>query len=132
MLFSSSVVADLEKIERDHVYLMTCFREVLEAIGEATLAGHLPWRAAGAPPSEPVDPVKLAQAYSISFQLLNVVEENAVIQYRRALEQQGQTLCGRTERAGDRDHVAHARAVAPHRLTPFEVAERRHGDREGG
>lgn len=91
MLFSSSVVADLEKIERDHVYLMTCFREVLEAIGEGALAGHLPWRAGGPPPSEPVDPVKLAQAYSISFQLLNVVEENAVIQYRHALEVQGES-----------------------------------------
>ena len=50
----------------------------------------------------------------------------------RALEQQREALRGGTQGAGDRDHVAHARAVASHRLTPLEVAERRHRDREGG
>ena len=90
MLFSSSVAADLDKIDRDLVYLMGCFREVLEEIGEGALAAVLPWRDAAQTPAEAVEPIKLAQAYSISFQLLTVVEENAVIQYRRVLDAEAQ------------------------------------------
>lgn len=91
MLFSSSVTADMDKIDHDLVFVMTCFREVLEEIGEVALAAALPWRTQPGVPTETVEPIKLAQAYSISFQLLTVVEENAVIQYRRELDAEAQS-----------------------------------------
>ena len=62
-------------------------REVLEENGEFAVAAALPWQDGQAPPAD-IDPVKLTQASSIAFQLLNIVEENAVVQYRRQLERQ--------------------------------------------
>lgn len=81
-----SRTADLSKVERDLHFLMRCFHEVLDELGEHTLARHLPWLEAG-PPQAAVDlPERTAQAYSMAFQLLNQVEENAAAQYRRAEE----------------------------------------------
>lgn len=75
-----------EKVDRDLRFLMQCFREVLEELGEHDLACRLPW--IGAPPAsfEGLLPERIAQAYSISFQLLNIVEENAGVQTRRLTE----------------------------------------------
>jgi phosphoenolpyruvate carboxylase len=57
-----------KKIHDDLAFLMTCFREVLEELGEDHLAKNLPWvnqvRIDQAP-----NP-RLCQAYSIAFQLL--------------------------------------------------------------
>jgi phosphoenolpyruvate carboxylase len=86
MLLSSSKVADHGKINQDVRYLISCFREVLEELGERELAEVLPWQEAPAPSAADIDPLKITQAYSIAFQLLNMVEENAVVQYRRSLE----------------------------------------------
>jgi phosphoenolpyruvate carboxylase len=73
-----------QKIHEDLAFLMNCFREVLEELDEDHLAKNLPWinqvRIDLAP-----NP-RLCQAYSIAFQLLNMVEENAAAQVRRARE----------------------------------------------
>src|ERR1700680_2105723 len=73
-----------KKIHDDLAFLMNCFREVLEELGEDYLATNLPG----------INQVKidrapnpgLCQAYSIAFQLLNMVEENVAAQVRRSRE----------------------------------------------
>src|SRR3984893_6597168 len=78
------IARGFQKIHDDLAFLMTCFREVLEELGEDHLATNLPW----------INPVRidlppnprLCQAYSIAFQFLNMVEENVAAQVRRARE----------------------------------------------
>ncbi|MDX2137477.1 MAG: phosphoenolpyruvate carboxylase [Chloroflexota bacterium] len=90
MLLSSSKTTNFDKVDQDIQFLVQCFREVLEESGETALAAALPWQegTAHTDAADGIDVVKLTQAYSIAFQLLNIVEENAVVQYRRALEKQ--------------------------------------------
>ncbi len=90
MLLSSSKTSDFAKVDQDIQFLMQCFREVLEENGEEALAQALPWinTALSETPPTADDAVNLTQAYSIAFQLLNIAEENAVVQYRRLLEKQ--------------------------------------------
>lgn len=90
MLLSSSKTSDFHKVDQDIQFLIQCFREVLEENGESALANALPWQETGTSTLETsaLDAIKLTQAYSIAFQLLNIVEENAVVQYRRHLEKQ--------------------------------------------
>lgn len=78
----------LEKITLDLSYLMTCFKEVLEDVGEKQIAALLPWVEDHSAPisTENISENKIIQALSISFQLLNMVEENAAVQFRRRLE----------------------------------------------
>src|SRR5262245_52119130 len=71
------------KIDSDLVFLIDCFREVLEEMGQTELAAALPWDEV--PPPE-VLPARLGQAYSVAFQLLNLVEENVSEQTRRRRE----------------------------------------------
>jgi len=87
---SSSKTSDFNKVEQDIQFLMQCFREVLEENNEHELVTALPWMEATASPLEnlTIDTVKVKQAYSIAFQLLNIAEENAVVQYRRLLEKE--------------------------------------------
>ena len=82
-----------QKIEDDLTFIMTCFREVLVSLGEEDLAKRLPWSGEGNNTTdlEPEDEGKYIQALSISFQLLNMVEENAAVQYKRQLENQSGT-----------------------------------------
>ena len=79
-----------QKIDDDLQFIMTCFQEVLHSLGEQSLAERLPWIHDEEAPlgvtSE--DEGKYIQALSISFQLLNMVEENAAVQYKRKLENQ--------------------------------------------
>jgi len=75
------------KIETDLDFLMQCFREVLASLGQPDIADRLPWSGADATGPAPDDfPPRLAHAYSIAFHLLNMVEENAATQMRRASE----------------------------------------------
>jgi phosphoenolpyruvate carboxylase len=78
-------LADLTKARHDLSFLMHCFREVLEELGEHDLAQHLPWL--GPAPADGLAlPERTAQTYSIAFQLLNMAEENAAAQHRRHME----------------------------------------------
>ena len=72
------------KIDHDLLELMTCLHEVLEELGEDETRKRLPWlngEEAGSGGSR-----GLEQAYSIAFQLLNIVEANAAARTRRLRE----------------------------------------------
>jgi phosphoenolpyruvate carboxylase len=77
----------LQKISTDYDYLISIFKEMLLSIGEDDLANLLPLKSE--PSAEQYDAIpneKLAQAIGISFELLNLVEENAATQFRRKTE----------------------------------------------
>jgi phosphoenolpyruvate carboxylase len=89
MIVNSSPDANFKKIHEDLEFIINCFQEVLEELGEQELAQRLPWRN-GAQPTESVQHAhRTAQAYSIAFQLLNMVEENSSVQMRRMIEADG-------------------------------------------
>ena len=68
-------------------FLMQAFAAVLRRLGEPELAEQLPWL--GHPPQGAATSHRsLGQAYSIAFQLLNVVEERVASQVRRLREKQ--------------------------------------------
>ena len=84
-----------DKIDLDLGFVMSCFREVLEELGEPGLARRLPWlhpdghRKATPPEGTGATPElgeRDVQVLSIAFQLLNMVEENAAAQSRRRRE----------------------------------------------
>ncbi len=78
----------LKKIETDLSFLMNCFKEVLEELKETATAKALPWvrEESDALEISGTEEHRLLQAISISFQLLNMVEENASVQFRRSME----------------------------------------------
>ena len=78
------IARGFQKIHDDLTFLMNCFREVLEELGEHYLARNLPWINQVNVDAAP-NP-RLCQAYSIAFQLLNMVEENVAAQVRRCRE----------------------------------------------
>ena len=80
----------LEKIDRDLLFLIDCFREVLLDLGQPTLAQSLPWDDIEYSNEDGTDelPPRVGQAFAIAFQLLNMVEENAAAQTRRARERE--------------------------------------------
>jgi phosphoenolpyruvate carboxylase len=82
----SILVVDPGKIENDLAFLMACFREVLEETGETDLARALPWQTPAPSAPSPGEPERLAQAYTIAFTLLGLVEQNAAVQERRAMD----------------------------------------------
>jgi phosphoenolpyruvate carboxylase len=78
-----------DKIHADLGFLMGCLRDVLRDLGRDDIAAVLPWL------DEPLDghaqrrgslPPRGEQAYALAFQLLNMIEENAAAQMRRARE----------------------------------------------
>lgn len=79
---------NLDKVREDTTFLLACFHEVLEELGE-DLRVSLPWdipKSVSGRQSQLVS--RTVQAHSIVFQLLNMVEENAAIQMRRSLERE--------------------------------------------
>jgi phosphoenolpyruvate carboxylase len=76
-----------QKIKEDFEWVQGRFHKVLRDLGETAIADSLakdqPYRP-GAETASEED--KFIQALSISFQLLNLVEENAAVQFRRRLE----------------------------------------------
>lgn len=68
-------------------FLMGAFANVLRRMGENELADRLPWigRKTG---ESGVPGSAIGQAYSISFQLLNIIEERAAARVRRLREKQ--------------------------------------------
>jgi len=69
-----------DKIEADLKFLMVCLGEVLTDLGHAEMAASLPWRDREL--STQPAPARVGQAYSIAFQLLNMVEEAASAEMR--------------------------------------------------
>jgi hypothetical protein len=75
-------LTDLEKAERDFQFLLKRFQEVLTSLGEPDWLAHLLDPSKAALPQE-LSLERVAQIYSITFQLLNMAEENAGVQDRR-------------------------------------------------
>ncbi|MEM7660231.1 MAG: phosphoenolpyruvate carboxylase, partial [Bacteroidota bacterium] len=87
MTIETLKLAGLEKIRTDFAYLIARFKEMLQSLGEEALAAALP----DGPEPPLTDPhkvadEKLAQAIGISFELLNLVEENTATHFRRKIE----------------------------------------------
>ncbi|RMG58875.1 MAG: phosphoenolpyruvate carboxylase [Bacteroidetes bacterium] len=80
--------AQLGKPYIDLEFLLECFREVLIENGEPELAKAIPWinDLSHLKPADFSD--QHVQLFSISFQLLNMVEENGAVQTRRQRENQ--------------------------------------------
>ncbi len=76
------------KIREDLIFVMSCFRDMLISLNETEIANLLPWvnEEIDFNPGNGIPEEKLIQALSISFQLLNMVEENGAVQFRRKVE----------------------------------------------
>ncbi len=73
----------------DFRFLLECFVEVLTDLGEESLASSIRIESSNDLISKTDLSEKNIQAYSILFQLINMVEQNAVVQERRKLESEG-------------------------------------------
>lgn len=80
---------NLDKVREDTIFLLGCFHEVLEELGEDVRV-RLPWDTFEQPatPGEG-SAARMVQSHSIAFQLLNMIERNAAVQMRRTLERDG-------------------------------------------
>ena len=78
MAISNDLARGLRKVDKDLDFMMRCFVEVLEQLGHKDLAGTLPWMGKRKLRGVQLFSYRGVQAYSIAFQLLNMVEENAV------------------------------------------------------
>ena len=86
MVISNDLARGLKKVDKDLDFMMTCFVEVLEQLGHKDLAGTLPWMGKRKLRGVQIFSYRGVQAYSIAFQLLNMVEENASAQSKRLRE----------------------------------------------
>lgn len=86
MPISRDLQQGLLKVDKDLDFMMTCFVEVLEELGHKDLAGTLPWMGTRKLRGIQIFSYRGVQAYSIAFQLLNMVEENASAQSKRLRE----------------------------------------------
>jgi phosphoenolpyruvate carboxylase len=84
---SPALRSGFEKIDEDLAFLIDTLAEVLTDLGEEELALCLPWRSQQPALPEPL-PTTAGQAYSIAFQLLNMVEENAAAVFRGLREEE--------------------------------------------
>ena len=78
----------LQKIKSDLQWVMSSFKSMLISLGETELANLLPWVNEDPGPGyqHTIPDEKLAQAIGMSFELLNLVEENTATQFRRKTE----------------------------------------------
>ncbi|TAE32390.1 MAG: phosphoenolpyruvate carboxylase [Candidatus Kapaibacterium sp.] len=105
MNFSSESYTPSEKFQKDATFIFECFYDVLTELGEKELAALLPWQqigqdiATGAASNLATHrveiPRRMPQMYSIAFQLLNMIEENIAVQYRRKQEREHGVGAGR-------------------------------------
>jgi phosphoenolpyruvate carboxylase len=77
---------ELLKWDTDSQFLVGCLQECLRAIGEPQLAGFCGDAFASPPAAGATFPARGAQALSLVFQLISMVEENAANQARREKE----------------------------------------------
>jgi len=75
-------------LQADLNFLMQAYAETLQGLGEKELAERLPWVGVHEVPEAGANGRALGQAYSIAFQLLNIVEERAAAQVRRLREKE--------------------------------------------
>jgi phosphoenolpyruvate carboxylase len=80
------IASGFAKIDADLNYLMKCLKEVLVELDETKAAQFLPWQEGGEAHDINEPPPRIEQAYSIAFQLLNMVEENASTRTRHLRE----------------------------------------------
>src|SRR5580698_4769543 len=86
---SDYVAIGFEKIERDLRFFIECLGEVLTELDLPELAGHLPWFGLDSTQFEAAQvPAQLGLVYSMAFQLLNMVEENAAASVRSLRERE--------------------------------------------
>ncbi|MEX2664572.1 phosphoenolpyruvate carboxylase [Candidatus Uabimicrobium amorphum] len=89
------------KVSADLYFVMECFQHVLQNLGEDEIAKALPWLCdENAPVELSNDPCilnKQIQAFSIAFQILNLVEENAAVQHRRQVTDSEKAIRGSWE-----------------------------------
>ncbi len=77
----------LNKNREDFNFLLECFQEMLISLHEKEVADQLPWLHNNKISAQSIeDPEKLIQALSISFQLLNLIDENNATHRRRKVE----------------------------------------------
>ena len=77
-----------DQIDEDLRFLIDCFKEVLDDLGHADLAAHLPWRDSEVPAAHAAGlPPQLGLVYAVAFQLLNMVEENVAGSMRHLREE---------------------------------------------
>ena len=69
-------------LESELAFAMESFGAMLARLGHRDLAGRLPWSGKPLTAADGIDR-GLGQAYSIAFQLLNIVEERVAAQVRR-------------------------------------------------
>lgn len=86
MAISNDLARGLKKVDKDLDFMMSCFVEVLEQLDHKDLAGTLPWMGKRKLRGVQLFSYRGVQAYSIAFQLLNMVEENASAQSKRLRE----------------------------------------------
>ncbi len=102
-----------EMLDRELRFLTECLSEVLTELGHHDLAEHLPWL--GKTVAGASAPWRLGLAYSVAFQLLNMVEEHAAGEMRTLRERnEGNTA----ERGLWGQQIARLRAQG---LTPEEM-----------
>jgi phosphoenolpyruvate carboxylase len=80
------IALGFEKIDRDLHFLIGCLEEVLVSLGHEDLAALLPWTGKELPCDLERLPSQTGLVFSIAFQLLNLVEENAAAQMRALRE----------------------------------------------
>ncbi|MEM6261656.1 MAG: phosphoenolpyruvate carboxylase [Bacteroidota bacterium] len=80
----------ITKIESDLMMVMGSFKSMLTSLGETELAELLPWinELPDSTDTHQVPDEKIAQAIGMSFELLNLVEQNGAAQFRRKIETQ--------------------------------------------
>ncbi|MEN9826711.1 MAG: hypothetical protein RI953_2456 [Pseudomonadota bacterium] len=84
-----------EKFDRDLSSVMQSLQELLSELAMPELVPFIPFINSGKNDAElphnwvPSDPKNLIQLFSLSFQLLNMVEENVAVQHRRSLQCNG-------------------------------------------
>lgn len=86
MPLSLDLARGLRKVDKDLDFMMTCFVEMLGQLDHQDLAGTLPWMGKRKLRGVQIFSYRGVQAYSIAFQLLNMVEENASAQSKRLRE----------------------------------------------
>lgn len=90
---------DTNKLMGDLHFLIECFRDVIADLDSPELAAMIPWHPDGSPPvkedlAKEFGTRKVSQLLSLSFQLLNMAEENTNIQFRRQMQCDGKTEAG--------------------------------------